>query len=177
MASPRLHLDEPLGGSALAVAAAAAAAALASVARLSTSPGLAAQAECLRERIVETAAKNQELYAEALAARDAAADLPAERRDWEIGRAFARAAEQPLELAHAAADLADLAAQVASSAEPSVRADAVVAAALAAGVARGAVALVAVNLTALPNDPRVAEAQGLASLADQAAARAARAGA
>jgi formiminotetrahydrofolate cyclodeaminase len=177
MASPRIHLDEPLGGAALAVAASAAADTLASVARLSTSPGIAAQAEALRARVVESAERNQETYAQALVARDAAADLPAERRDWEIGRAFARAAEQPLELAHAAADLANLAAEIAENAEPSVRADAVVAAALAAGVARGAVALVAVNLTALPSDPRVAEAQGLASLAEQAAARAARAGA
>jgi formiminotetrahydrofolate cyclodeaminase len=177
MASPRIHLEEPLGGSALAVAASAAAATLASVARLSTSPGIAAQAEALRARVVETAQRNQESYAEALVARDFAADLPPERRDWEIGRAFARAAEQPLELARAAADLADLAAEIAAHAEPSVRADAVVAAALAAGVARGAVALVAVNLTALPDDPRVEEAEGLASLAEQAAARAARAGA
>jgi len=42
------------------------------------------------------------------------------------------------------------------------------AAALAVGVARGARELVAVNLTALPDDPRVAEADKLA--ADAAAA-------
>jgi hypothetical protein len=48
----------------------------------------------------------------------------------------------------------------------------VAAAALAAGVARGAVALVAVNLTAVEGDSRVAEARRLAEAADQAAARA-----
>jgi hypothetical protein len=46
-------------------------------------------------------------------------------------------------------------------------------AALAAGVARGAVELVAVNLTAVDGDPRVAEAR---RYADEAAKSAARAG-
>jgi hypothetical protein len=43
-------------------------------------------------------------------------------------------------------------------------------AALAAGIARGAAALVAVNLTALEGDPRVAEAATLATTAEDAAA-------
>jgi formiminotetrahydrofolate cyclodeaminase len=178
MASPRPNVDEPLGGAALAQAAAAAATALAGVARRSSSPGIAAQAECLRRRIDETAVRNVESYGQAIVARDAAADLPPEKRDWEIGRAFAAAAEQPLELAHAAADLAELAAEVAMvHAEPDVKADAVAVAALAAGAARGALALVAVNLTALPGDPRIQEAEVLAEAAAKSASRAAAAGA
>ena len=36
-----------------------------------------------------------------------------EQRDWKIGQAFARAAEPPLEIARAAADVAELAAELA----------------------------------------------------------------
>jgi hypothetical protein len=50
-------------------------------------------------------------------------------------------------------------------------------AALAAGVARGALALVAVNLTALPGDPRIQEAEVLAESAAKSVSRAAAAGA
>jgi propanediol dehydratase large subunit len=58
---------------------------------------------------------------------------------------------------------------VATRGEPGVQADAAAAAALAAGVARGARELVAVNLTAVDGDPRVAEADQLAAAADAAA--------
>jgi formiminotetrahydrofolate cyclodeaminase len=177
MASPRQRSNEPLGGAALAVAASAAADVVVTVARRSAASGAAAQAEALRARVADAAVRNAQAYAEALVAREAAAGLPPERRDWEIGRAFARAAEQPLELARVAADIALLAAGIASQADPDVRADAVVAAALAAGVARGAVALVAVNLTAVPGDERVAEAERLAEAAAQATAQAVAAGA
>jgi hypothetical protein len=51
-----------------------------------------------------------------------------------------------------------------------VHADVAAAAALAAAVARGARELVAVNLTALPGDPRVEEADRLADAASAAAA-------
>ena len=98
--------------------------------------------------------------------------LRVEQRDWEIGKAFARAAEPPLEIARAAADVAELAAQLAAGGDPRVHADALAAAALAAGVARGAVALVAVNLTTVEGDPRLVEARRLAEAADLSAARA-----
>ena len=111
-------------------------------------------------------------YDAALAVRDATEELKAEQRDWEIGRAFARAAEPPLEIARVAADVAELAAQLAEGGDPRVRADAIAAAALAAGAAHGAVALVAVNLTALDGDPRVAEARELADNARRSATRA-----
>ena len=52
-----------------------------------------------------------------------------------------------------------------------MRADAVAAAALGAAAARGAVALVAVNLTALAGDPRVAEVEQVAAAAERFAAR------
>ena len=50
-------------------------------------------------------------------------------------------------------------------------ADVAASAALAAAVARGARELVAVNLTALPGDARIEEADRLVAVADAAAAR------
>ncbi|HKT44144.1 MAG TPA: cyclodeaminase/cyclohydrolase family protein, partial [Gaiellaceae bacterium] len=112
-------------------------------------------------------------YPRALAAQETAESLPEERRDWEIGQAYARAAEPPLELVRIAADIAELGAELVGEALAGLRADAAAASLLAAGAARGAVQLVAINLTAAPNDGRVAEARQCAESADRAAARAA----
>lgn len=176
LAAPR---EVPGGGSALALALAAAAAAVAMAARLSASSwedgaGIAAQAESLRARAAELVETDAASYRHALAARDKAAELPTERRDWEVGRAFAAAAEPPLAIARLAADVAELAAVVAAGGDERVRADASVAAALAAAAARGGVALVAANLTAVAGDSRIAEAELLAAAAEHAAARALR---
>ena len=70
----------------------------------------------------------------------------------------------------APADLADLCAAAGTRVEPRVHADVAAAAALAAAVARGARELVAANLTALPGDARVEEAERLALAAAEAAA-------
>jgi formiminotetrahydrofolate cyclodeaminase len=161
----------PGGGSALAFAVTAGAAVLAMAARVSGEPGLVAQAEALRARAAPLAQLNAESFEEAHAARDGKEALRPEQRDWELGRAFARAAEPPLEIARAGADVAELAAELAEAGDPRVRADALAAAALGAAAARGAVALVAANLTALDGDPRVAEAIELADAAERAAAR------
>jgi len=168
LAGPRAA---PGGGSALAFALANAAAVLAMAARVSDSRGLIAQAEALRARTAPLAQLDADTYDEALAVRDAARDLPAEQRDWKIGQAFARAAEPPLEIARAAVDVAELAAELAATGAQAVRADAVAAASLAAGVARGCVAMVEVNLTALEGDPRIAEVHRLADAARAAANR------
>ena len=188
MASPRTFLDltitewldelaaargVPGGGSALAVAVANAAAVLVMAARVSDAGGLAAQAESLRVRTAPLAQVDADTYAQALAVRRSAQELKPEQRDWEIGKAFARAAEPPLEIARAAADVAELAAELALHGAPSIRADAVAAAALAAGAARGCVMMVRVNLTTVNGDSRVAEASRLADGAAAAAERAA----
>jgi formiminotetrahydrofolate cyclodeaminase len=162
----------PGAGSALAFALSTAAAVLAMAARISNAGGLAAQAETLRARTAPLAQVDADWYEAALVARDAADSMRPDERDYEIGRAFARAAEPPLEIARAAADVAGLAAHLAASGDPRVHADAAAAAALAAGVARGTVALVAVNLTTIEDDPRVAEARRLAEAAAESAARA-----
>jgi methenyltetrahydrofolate cyclohydrolase len=162
----------PGGGSALAVAVANAAAVVAMAARVSESGGLVAQAEALRARTAPLAQVDADTYEEALAVRDASRDLKDERRDWKIGQAFARAAEPPLEIARAAVDVAELAAELATTGSPAIRADAIAAASLAAGAARACVSMVAVNLTALEGDPRIAEAERLAAAAAAAADRA-----
>jgi hypothetical protein len=171
MASPRE--TEPIAANALAAAAEAAAHALAEIARASDRAAMAAQAEVLRLRVAGTARINARRYPRALAAQETAASLPEDRRDWEIGRAYARAAEPPLELARIASDIAELGAQLVGEALAGLRADAAAASLLAAGAARGAVPLVAINLTAVPNDERVAEARTCAETAERAAARAA----
>jgi formiminotetrahydrofolate cyclodeaminase len=88
----------------------------------------------------------------------------------------AAAAEPPLALARLATDVADLCATAGARVEPRVHADVAAAAALAAAVARGARELVAVNLTALPGDERVEEADRLVTAAEAAAAAVAVAG-
>jgi formiminotetrahydrofolate cyclodeaminase len=164
----------PGGGSALGFAVATGAAVLAMAARESGAAGLSAQAEALRARTAPLAQLDAETYDKALASRDGKDALRPEQRDWEIGSAFARAAEPPLEIARAGADVAELAAQLAATGDLRVRADALAAAALGVAAARGAVSLVAANLTALEGDPRVAEAEQLAATAERFAAGARR---
>jgi methenyltetrahydrofolate cyclohydrolase len=174
LAAPR---EVPGAGSALAVALAAAAAVVQMAARLSPeswgeAAGVAAQAESLRERAAQLVDEDAEAYRRALEAREAPheGEKP-EQRDWALGQVTAAAAEPPLALARLAADVAELCAGAASRIELRVHADVAAAAALAAAVARGARDLVAVNLTALPGDPRVEEAGLLAAVAEEAAAR------
>jgi formiminotetrahydrofolate cyclodeaminase len=111
-------------------------------------------------------------YAEVLAMRDVAGMLPAEERDREVGRAFAAAAEPPLAIARLAAEVAELADIVAARGDEHVHVDAAVAGVVAAAAARGGLALVATNLTARADDPRVEEAARLAESAEQAASHA-----
>jgi formiminotetrahydrofolate cyclodeaminase len=168
--------EVPGAGSALALALAAAAAVVQMAARLSPESwaeaiGVAAQAESLRERATKLVDEDAEAYRRALEVRDALDDAEKpERRDWALGQATAAAAEPPLALARLAADVSELCASAAARIEPRVHADVAAAAALAAAAARGARELVAVNLTALPGDRRIEEAERLATVAEEAAA-------
>ena len=172
LAAPR---EVPGAGSALVAALATAAAVVQMAARLSPASwadaaGVAAQAEALRERAVQLVDEDAEAYRLALEAR-AAADETAkpEQRDWALGKVTAAAAEPPLALARLATDLTELCAAAAARVEPRVHADVTAAAALAAAVTRGARALVATNLTALPGDTRIEEADRLVAIAEAAA--------
>jgi methenyltetrahydrofolate cyclohydrolase len=172
LAAPR---EVPGAGSALAVALASAAAVVQMAARLSPeswtdAAGVAAQAESLRERAAQLVDDDAEAYRRALEAR-AAADESAkpEQRDWTLGRVTAAAAEPPLALARLAVDVAELCAAAGARVELRVHADVAAAAALASAVARGARELVATNLTALPGDVRIEEADRLVAAAEAAA--------
>jgi formiminotetrahydrofolate cyclodeaminase len=167
----------PGGGSVLAFVAAMAAGVLAMAARASgdywpDSGAVAAQAEALRARAAPLAQLDAETYERALAARERVAGMDKEHRDWELGQAFAKAAEPPLEIARVAADVAALAADVAARADQRLRPDALAAAALASAVARASAELVAVNLTATETDERVLEARECATSAERFAAAA-----
>ncbi len=164
----------PGSGSVAAVVTAAAAGLLAKVARASKNDwvdaaGIAAQAESLRDRVAPMAQLDADEYDAALSARDETGEQPGERRDFALGRAYARAAEPPLRIVEAATDVAVLSTTVAANGEPSLRVDAAAAGVLAAAAARAAAELVAVNLTASPDDKRVVRARALADEAARAA--------
>jgi hypothetical protein len=156
------------GGGALAARTLVAAAdVLAGIARDCGDGGLVAQALHLRDRAEPLAGASASAYAAALSATGG---------DHELGRAYARAAEPPLQIAETAADAAALAAHIAECGPPAARADALAAALVAAGCAQAAAELVAVNLTVSASDDRVRRANRLAEEAARTAeaARAAR---
>jgi formiminotetrahydrofolate cyclodeaminase len=162
-------METPSGGGPLAaLVTASAAQLLADIAHASSdgwsdARGVAAQAESLRDRATPLAGLAAQAYEQALGAAGG---------DYELGRAYAEAAEPPLRIAEAAADVAALAALVAEHGDPARRADAVAAGLIAAGCVRAAAELVAVNLTVSAEDERVRRADVLA----EEAARAAEAG-
>jgi formiminotetrahydrofolate cyclodeaminase len=172
LAAPR---EVPGAGSALAAALATAAAVVQMAARLSPdswtdAAGIAAQAQSLRDRATTLIDDDAEAYQRALEARATAdATKKPEQRDWSLGRVTAAAAEPPLALVRLAVDVVELCAAAGPRVELRVHADVAAAAALAAAVARGARELVAVNLTALPGDERIEEADRLLGAADAAA--------
>jgi methenyltetrahydrofolate cyclohydrolase len=164
----------PGGGSVAALVTAAAAGLLAKVARFSgeewpEAPGIAAQAEALRDRAAPLAQTDADEYEAALRAHGDAGEDRSERRDFALGRAFARAAEPPLEIAAIAADVARLSVTVVERGDPALRADAIAAAFFAVAAAATAAELVAVNLTASESDERVRRARRLAEDAAEAA--------
>jgi methenyltetrahydrofolate cyclohydrolase len=148
----------PGGGLAAGVCVAMAAGLVAGVARASgeswEGAGAAlAQAERLRSRVAPLPGLNVEAYDAAmreLAARDGG---ESEQRDARIEAALTRAAEVPLTIAEAAADVAELAALVCENGADGQRADAAAAAILAEASARAADRLVAVNLTTVAGGP------------------------
>jgi methenyltetrahydrofolate cyclohydrolase len=165
----------PGGGSAAAVVAAVAASLVGMTARLSIetwsdAAGIAVQADVLRERLAALAQQDADTYGPSLRRLEHPEEIPAERRDYELGAALAEAAATPLAIATAAADVALLAAAAAGRGEPRVQADAEAALALAAAAAQSAARLVEVNLATVAGDPRVEEARAAA----EAAARASR---
>jgi formiminotetrahydrofolate cyclodeaminase len=175
----RLSADglAPGGGSAAALTVAFAARLVAMVARCSPawgeSAGVLAQANAISERAVELARTDGRAWEEALTAlRDAEANAGADpKRDFLLERKLEAAAAAPLEIAALGADAAALAALAGEHGEPTYRADAGAAAALAAGGASASTHLVRVNLGVRRTDPRLARALACEEAARDLAAR------
>ena len=170
----------PAGGSVAALGVAMAAALVTKVARVSggwSGAGAAiAQAERLRLRTAPLAQSDAEAYEEALAALHLPEQLEPEVKDMTLGQVLSRAAEIPLAIAEAGADVACLAAEVADRGAPERRGDAIAAALIAEAAARSAANLVAVNLTMTPDDERLLRAEAVTSVASAAAREALRSG-
>jgi formiminotetrahydrofolate cyclodeaminase len=132
-------------------------------------PGAIAQARALGRRAQALSAENAAAYAYARAALAA----PREHGDAGLGRAVADAAGPPLALCACAADVAQLGATLVEHGAPEARADAVVAARLAAGAAAAAGHLVGVNLVVGTDPNRASLVQRWVRLARAAADRAA----
>jgi formiminotetrahydrofolate cyclodeaminase len=88
--------------------------------------------------------------------------VDAVRSHQEVDKAQARTIDIPLRMTRAAAEVAELAVQLAKHGNPKLRADAVVAATLAAAAAESGLTLIAVNLADATDDARLAEARRLA---------------
>ena len=154
----------PAGGSVAAVAVAMAAGLVAMAARLAhewpKADEVVDRAEALRSRMTTLALADEDAYAKVIEALRLPTDSPS--RDAEVEAALSGAAEVPLAVAEAAAEVAVLAALVAQEGNDRLRGDALVAAELAGAGARGAAELVAINLAGR-DDPRVRRARDLAA--------------
>jgi len=155
---------EPASGSVAAVAVAMAAGLVAMAARLAhgwpKASEVVEQAEALRARMATLALADADAYAKVTEALRLPRDSPS--RAVELEEALSGAADVPLAVAEASAEVAVLAKLVAAEGNERLRGDALVAAELAAAGARGAAELVAINLAGR-DDPRVRRAQELAA--------------
>jgi formiminotetrahydrofolate cyclodeaminase len=166
----RLAAPRPVpGGGAAAALAGALAAALVEMA--SPAPERE-RAAALRARLAALADEDAAGYSRVLEAGRLPADDPA--RPGQLREALSHAAEAPLGVVEAAAEVAASAAGVAAHGRPAVRGDAVTAVLLAEAAARAATGLVVINLEEEPEDPRLARARAGADAAEAAREGAAR---
>jgi formiminotetrahydrofolate cyclodeaminase len=154
----------PAGGSVAALAVAMAAGLVAMAARLAhewpKADEVVDRAEALRSKMTTLTLADEDAYAKVIEALRLPTDSPS--RDAEVETALSGAADVPLAVAEAAAEVAMLAALVAQEGNERLRGDALVAAELAEAGARGAAELVAINLAGR-DDPRVGRAKDLAA--------------
>jgi formiminotetrahydrofolate cyclodeaminase len=167
---------DPAGGALAGLVTALAASLTAAAAGRSRSvweeaPAVRAQAQALRRRALEVSRRTVEAHAGAVSRLAERGDGGSDARDWEVGRSVSAAAAPPLELTACARDLAELASLVADHADPDVRADAVVAAMLAAAAARSAAHLVEINLVTGADETIVGQARARALEAEAAVAK------
>ena len=146
----------PGGGSAIAVSVALAASLSSMAARLSTkhladATGLVERAEGLRERVAPLARADAVAYGRVLVAQRA---REAPYRDGDVRAALSEAADVPLAVAEAGAEVASIAARLASDGNPNLEGDALCAVLLADAGVRAAVGLVEINLSGEPGEDK-----------------------
>ena len=124
-------------------------------------PGIASQARALRSRLTALGEEDATAFAQVLVTMRDPTGTP-EQRDFALGLALLRAAEVPLRIAEAAADVAELAAAAAGEGSPHLQPDATAAAALAEAATQAATHLVEINLAIVPGDRHSERAASLA---------------
>jgi len=124
----------------------------------------ASQAAALRAEALRLGDEDLTAYVPVLEAQRLPREDPA--RPARLRAAASAAAEVPLAIAEAAAEVAGLARDVARDGKPGLRGDALAGADLAAGAARAAARLVEINLHDAPGDDRAARARSAAARAE-----------
>lgn len=156
----------PGGGSSGAVACAIAAGLVEMAAgfdRASQSASTGARAAALRAQALELAERELHAYEPVLEALRLPVDDA--EREHKLAAARLTASDSPLEVAVIAAELAELAAELAQAGNPNLAGDAIAGALLAEAACRAAVALVELNLREAPEDARVTRTAGLVARA------------
>lgn len=173
-----LSAREPTpGGGSVAAVVVAMAAGLASMAarfsagRLPDAVRIAETADALRTKVVLLAQEDARAYQEVLTSLQAPTEEdPAGRRDM-VQSALSGAAEIPLAIAEAAAEIGQLAEELARLGNKNLRGDAITSALLAHAGAQACAVLVRINLRGV-EDARTVQAQRLADAAADASRRA-----
>ena len=140
----------PGGGSSAALACALAAALVEMAAGIASASDLGDRARELRPRALDLAERELASYEPVLEARRLARDDRSHEE--RIAAALVAASEAPTAIAETAADVSELALEVAGLARASVRGDALTGALLAEAAAAAAASLVEINLADRPGD-------------------------
>jgi formiminotetrahydrofolate cyclodeaminase len=131
-------------------------------------PGAAAageRAHALRLQAEELLEEDAHAYLVFVEALRAAKGLMGEARSRAIGPAHTKTVDVPLAIVRSGVEVVDIAAALVAHGNPNLRADAMVAATIAAAAAEAGAGLMAVNLSDAPGDPRLEEARRLATAA------------
>lgn len=120
----------------------------------------------LREEALRLAERELSSYAPVLEAMRLDAATPGRER--RVTEALSDAAEAPLAIARAAAEVAELGTEALRAGNDHLRGDAITGVLLAEAACRAAGRLVEINLAQLPDDPRAAEVLRSASRGDTA---------
>lgn len=151
----------PGAGSAVAWSGALAAGLLEMVASFAGEQETAARGAVLRGELLDAGERELHAYEPVLAAA-----TEGERR-----AALSVASDAPLAIARAAAEVAELGAEVSVRSKPALKGDAAAGVLLAEAATRAAAQLVEINLRGSPDDPRLAEVAALSERAARARKR------